>query len=506
MSVQVEKMEGNLAKLTIEISADKVEDALVKAYNKQKGSVSVPGFRKGKVPYQMFIKMYGPEVLYEDAANDLLKETYPDAYDESGLDIVSAPEVDIVKLEKGQPFVYTATVATKPPVKLGKYKGVSVTKLDESVSAEEIQAELDKQREENARLINIEDRAAKIGDTIILDFDGYMDGKQFEGGKGEGYTLELGSNTFIEGFEDQMVGMEIGQEGEVNVTFPENYGVPELAGKPAVFKVKLHEIKEKELPEVDDEFAQEVSDYDTLEEYKKSIEEKLSEAKKNENRLTQEDEAINQIVEGCEIDVPQMMIEAQAGNMVEEMAQNLAMSGISMEQYFQITGTDMKSFREQCMPRAEQRIKTALVLEAIAKAEDVQISDEAIDAELTKMAEQYNMDVETLIKVTGEEQRKQIAGDLETQAAIDIIFENAKFTAAKKTTKKASEKAADKDEKASEDKETKKPAAKKTTKKASEKAADKDDKASDGKETKKPAAKKPAAKKTTKKADAEKAE
>lgn len=446
MSVQVERLEGNMAKITVEVAAAELDKAIQKVYNKQKNSFNMPGFRKGKVPYAMIEKMYGASVFYEDAANELLQASYGDAVDESELEVVSSPKIDIVQIEKGQPFIYTAEVAVKPSVELGEYKGISVDKVDVKVSAKEVNEAIEKERNNNARVVAVEDRAAKMDDVVVIDFDGYIDGEAFEGGQAEGYTLGLGSHTFIEGFEEQIVGKSIGDAFDVNVTFPENYQAAELAGKPAVFKVVLHEIKEKILPELNDDFAQDVSEFDTLAEYKDSVKAKLKEEKEKEAKLTQEDEAINKVVEGCKMEIPAPMIQSQCDAMMDEMGQNLAMSGVSLEQYFQITGQDMASFREQCKPRAEQRIRTTLVLEAIAKAENVEITEEQIKAEFGKMAEQYGMEADTLYRVVGEAEKKQVVGDLEIQAAIDIIMANAKITAAKKASKKDAEEAAETEE------------------------------------------------------------
>ncbi len=349
MSVQVETLEKNMAKLTVEIEAERLEKALDAAYNKQKKSISMPGFRKGKVPRAMVEKMYGVEVFYEDAANILLQETYPEAYDESGLEIVSQPSIDVVQLEKGKPFIYTAEVAVKPEVTLGKYKGVTVTKIDTSVSDEEVDAEVETQRNNNARTVSVE-RPIENGDTAVIDFEGFVDDVAFEGGKGENYDLEIGSHSFIDTFEDQLVGKVAGDDVEVNVTFPEQYQAEELAGKPAVFKVKIHEVKAKELPELDDEFAQDVSEFDTLAEYKEDVKKKLTERKEADAHRTKEDEAIEKIIDDAKMDIPEAMIDNQVNSMINDFANNMMQQGLSMEQYMQFTGMTMDKFKEQVRP------------------------------------------------------------------------------------------------------------------------------------------------------------
>ena len=346
MSVQVETLEKNMAKLTVEIEAERLEKALDAAYNKQKKSISMPGFRKGKVPRAMVEKMYGVEVFYEDAANILLQETYPEAYDESGLEIVSQPSIDVVQLEKGKPFIYTAEVAVKPEVTLGKYKGVTVTKIDTSVSDEEVDAEVETQRNNNARTVSVE-RPIENGDTAVIDFEGFVDDVAFEGGKGENYDLEIGSHSFIDTFEDQLVGKVAGDDVEVNVTFPEQYQAEELAGKPAVFKVKIHEVKAKELPELDDEFAQDVSEFDTLAEYKEDVKKKLTERKEADAHRTKEDEAIEKIIDDAKMDIPEAMIDNQVNSMINDFANNMMQQGLSMEQYMQFTGMTMDSSRSR---------------------------------------------------------------------------------------------------------------------------------------------------------------
>ncbi|MCR5087270.1 MAG: trigger factor [Lachnospiraceae bacterium] len=464
MSVQVEKLEHNMVKLTIEVPAEKLEEAMKRSYNKQKSRISVPGFRKGKVPYAMVEKMYGPEVFYEDASDELVQSEYPAAVDECGEEIASVPTLSVVQLEKGKPFIFTAEVAVKPPVELGKYNGITVTKIDVSVTDEEVDAEVEKERENNGRLVVVE-REIKDGDTVVIDFTGYCDGKEFEGGKAEGYTLNIGSHTFVDTFEEQLIGSKAGDDVEVNVTFPENYQSEELAGQPAMFKVKVQEVKEKQLPDLDDEFAMDVSEFDTLAEYKESVKKKLEDHKAEQARLTKEDEAIAKIVASSKMDVPQAMIDTQSRQMLREMEQNLAQTGISMEMYYQYTGSSQEEFLKQCNEDALTQIKNTLVIEAIANAEDIQISDEEIDDELKKTAEQYDMDPKTLLEIAGEAEKNQISRELKFKKAIDFVMENAKERAKPKSRKKAE----DSDDAAEE----KKPA-KKTTKK-SEKAEEKED-------------------------------
>ena len=333
MSVQVENLEKNMVKLTIEVPAEELEKAIDAAYKKQKNQISIPGFRKGKVPRAMVEKMYGVEVFYEDAANTLMQQNYPSAVEESGVDIVSRPSIDVVQIEKGKPFIYTAEVAVRPEVTLGKYMGVTVTKIDTSVSDDEVAEALEQQRNNNARTISVTDRPVAVGDTAVIDFEGFVDGVAFEGGKGENHPLEIGSHTFIDNFEDQLVGKNAGDEVEVNVTFPEQYQAADLAGKPATFKVKINEIKAKELPELDDEFAQDVSEFDTLAEYKESLKKHLEEKKENEAKRTKEDEAVQKIIDKSKMDIPEAMIDTQCETMIEEFAQRIAQSGLSMDQY-----------------------------------------------------------------------------------------------------------------------------------------------------------------------------
>ena len=352
MSLQVEKLEKNMAKLTVEVGADELEKAIEKAYQKQKKQISIPGFRKGKVPRQMVEKMYGKEVFYEDAANELIPDAYDKALSECEEDIVSSPKIEVTQIEAGKPFIFTATVALKPEVKLGKYKGLKIDKIDAEVTEEEIDAEINKERENNARNITVEDRPVKDGDMTTLDFEGFVDGVPFEGGKGENYPLTIGSGAFIPGFEEQLVGAEVGKEVEVNVTFPEDYQAAELKGKAAVFKCTVKEIREKELPELDDEFASEVSEFDTLAEYREDVKKNLTEKKQKDAKNAREDAAIKAAVEVAEMEIPDAMLETQQRQMVDEFAQRITMQGLSMEQYFQFTGTNYQKMVEQVKPQA----------------------------------------------------------------------------------------------------------------------------------------------------------
>lgn len=435
MSVQVENLEKNMAKLTIEVAAEEVEKAIQAAYMKEKNKISLPGFRKGKVPRKMIEKMYGARVFYEDAANTLIQENYGTALDESGVDVVSRPTIDVVQIEAGKPFIFTAEVAVRPEVKLGKYLGVQVTKVDTSVSDEEVEEALEKERQKNSRTVTVTDRPVQNGDTAVIDFEGFVDGVAFEGGKGENHPLEIGSHTFIDTFEDQLVGKNTGDEVEVNVTFPEKYQAEELAGKPAAFKVKIHEIKAKELPELNDEFAQDVSEFETLEEYKADVRKRLEVQKEDEAKRTKEDEAIQKIIDKSEMEIPEAMIDTQCENMVNEFAQRIAQSGLSMEQYMQFSGLTLDKLKEQVRPEAETRIKSSLVLEQIAKDENIQVSDEEIDAEIEKMAKAYGMEADKLKEYMGDAEKESMKRDISVTKAVDLIMENVKERAKAKTKK-----------------------------------------------------------------------
>ena len=422
---QVEKLEKNMAKLTIEVPAEELEKALQKAYEKQRKNLNVPGFRKGKVPRQMIEKMYGPEIFYNDAADALLPEAYSKAYDEAGLDIVSQPEIDIVQMEKGKAFIFTALVATKPEVTLGEYKGIKVEKFVVEVTDEEVEAKLVEEQQKNARTINVEDRAVANGDEVILDFEGFVNGVAFEGGKGENYPLTIGSGAFIPGFEEQLVGAELEKEVEVNVTFPAEYHAPDLASKEAVFKCTVHEIKVKEVPELDDEFASEVSEFDTLEEYKADLKAKLVAQKEAAAARAKEDYVVEKAAENATMDIPEAMITTQANQMVQEFAQRMQAQGLSMEQYFEFTGMTADKMLEDVRPQAVKRIQTRLVLEAIAKAENIVISEEKFEEEIAKMAEMYKMEADKLKSFMGEAEIKQMKEDMAVQEAVTLATESA---------------------------------------------------------------------------------
>lgn len=425
MSLQVEKLEKNMAKLTIEVSADDLEKALQNAYKKQKNRIAIPGFRKGKVPRQMIEKMYGAEIFYDDAVNELIPKAYADVYDESEVEIVSRPEIDVVQIEKGKPFIFTATVATKPEVTLGQYKGLEVEKFSTEVTPEEVEKKLQEEAEMNARTITVEDRPVQDGDEVILDYEGFVDGVPFEGGKAENYPLTIGSGSFIPGFEEQLIGVEAGTDVEINVTFPEEYHAEELKGKAAVFQCKVHEIKAKELPEIDDEFAGEVSEFDTLEEYKEDIKVKLKEQKASEGKEKQEDSAVEQAVENAQYELPDAMIETQVMQMADDVAKRMRAQGLTMEQYFQFTGLTSEKMLEELRPQAVKSIETRLVLEAIVKAENIEVSEERFDEELEKMAKNYQMEVDKLKEYMGDKEKEQMKKDIAVQEAITFLVENA---------------------------------------------------------------------------------
>lgn len=428
MSVQVEKLEKNMAKLTIEVPAEELDKAIQSAYQKNKGKISVPGFRKGKVPRQLIEKMYGKEVFYEDAANELLPTAYEQAVEECTEEIVSSPKIEVTQIEAGKPFIFTAEVALKPEVKLGKYKGVKVEKQDTTVTDEEITAELEKERESNARTIEVTDRAVKDGDIATIDFEGFVDGVAFEGGKGENYPLTIGSGSFIPGFEEQLIGKNKDEEVEVNVTFPEDYHAEDLKGKAALFKVMIKEIKEKEIPELDDEFASEVSEFDTLDEYKADIKAKLTEKKEKDAKNAKEEAVIDAIIADAAMEIPEAMLETQQRQIVQDFAQRLQMQGLSLEQYFQFTGLDAEKMLEQVKPQAERKIKSRLVLEAIVAAENIQASDEDYEEELKRMGEVYNMEVDKVKEMLGDNEKAigQIKEDLAITKAVEFVVKEAK--------------------------------------------------------------------------------
>lgn len=425
MSLQVEKLENNMAKLTIEVPADDLEKALQSAYMKQKNKIAMPGFRKGKVPRQMIEKMYGPEIFYDDAANTLIPKAYSEAYEECELEIVSRPEINVVQIEKGKSFIFTADVATKPEVKLGEYKGLEVDKVSTRVTQKEVDAKIQEEAEKNAREVVVTDRAVADGDEVILDFEGFVDGEAFEGGKGENYPLTIGSGSFIPGFEEQLVGAEAEKEVEVKVTFPEDYHAEELKGKEAVFKCTVHEIKAKELPELDDEFASEVSEFDTLDELKADIKAKIKEQKVNDGKRAQEDAAVDAIIESAKMDLPEAMVDTQARQMLDEFAQRMQQQGLTLDQYMQFTGMTADKMMDELRPQAEKRIKTRLVLEAIAKAENIEITDEKLDEEIAKMAEAYQMEADKLKSFMGDKEKEQMKQDMAVQEAITFVVDNA---------------------------------------------------------------------------------
>lgn len=426
MSFKVEQMEEkNMVKLVIETTAEEFEKGLNEAYNKNKGKITLPGFRKGKAPRKMVEKFYGAEVFYEDAANAIIPEAYAEAAEESKLEIVSQPKIDVVQLEQGKPFIFSAEVAVKPEVELGQYKGVEVAKVDSEVTDEDIANELKKVQEQNSRTISVAERAVKDGDMTVIDFEGFVDGKAFEGGKGENYQLTIGSHSFIDTFEDQIIGMNIGDEKEINVTFPEEYHAEELKGKPATFKVKVNEIKEKQLPELDDDFAQDVSDFDTMDAYKESLVSQLKERKANEAKVKKEDEAMEKIIEAAKMDIPEAMINTQVNRMAEDFARRLQQQGLSIEQYFQYTGMTAEKIIDDMKPEALTRIKSRLVLEAIVKAENIEVSDDEVNAELQKMADMYKMELDKVKELMGEAEMKQVKEDLAVQKAVDLIVDTA---------------------------------------------------------------------------------
>lgn len=427
MSVQVEKLEKNMAKLTIEVSAEQFQAAVKKAFNKNKNKFSIPGFRKGKAPQAMIEKMYGEGIFFEDAADEAINETCMAAMNESGLEIVSRPEVSIEQIGKDKPFVYTALVAVRPEVVLGEYKGIEVERADASVSAEDVEAELKRVQEQNARLITVEDRPVANGDQTVIDFEGFVDGKGFDGGKAEDYGLTIGSHSFIDTFEEQLIGKRIGEECEVNVTFPKEYHAPGLAGKPAVFKVTVKEIKVKELPELNDEFAEEVSDFDTLEEYKKDIEAKIAERKQKEAATENENRVLDKVVANAAMEIPERMIDGQIDNMIQETARRMQSQGLSMDMYMKYTGMTMETMREQMKPQALKRIQTRLVLEEVVKAENIQASDERVEEELAKMAAAYQMEADKLKEYMTEKERNQIKEDLAVQEAVDFLVAESKL-------------------------------------------------------------------------------
>ena len=426
MSVQVENLEKNMAKLTVEVAAEDFEKAVQAAYMKNRNKITIPGFRKGKAPRMMIEKMYGAGIFFEDAANALIQAEYPKVAEESGLDIVSQPEIDVVQIEKGKSFIFTAEVAVKPEVTLGEYKGLEVEVSPAEVTEEEIAAELKKEQENNSRTIDVDDRAVAQGDMVTLDFEGFVDGVAFEGGKGTDYPLTIGSNSFIPGFEEQLVGAELNVEKEVNVTFPENYHANDLAGKPAVFKCTVKAIKVKELPELDDEFAKDVSEFDTLEEYKADIAKNLKERKESVAKRETEDKAVDAVIENAQMDIPEAMIQNQIQQLMQDFIRRMQAQGLSIDQYYQFTGLDNAKVQEQMRPQALKRIQSRLVLEKIAEVENIQISDEKFDEEVKRMADMYKMEADKLKEVMGDYEKEQIKKDMAVQEAVTLVAESAK--------------------------------------------------------------------------------
>jgi len=421
MSLQVEKLEKNMAKLTIEVSPEELEKAIQGAYQKNRGKINMPGFRKGKAPRIMIEKMYGAEIFYEDAANAIIPEAYGRELDECDLEIVSQPQIDVTQLEKGKPFIFTAEVALKPSVTLGEYKGITIEKVDTEVTEEEIDAEVNKELEKNARTITVEDRAVLDGDILTIDFTGSVDGEPFEGGQAEDYGLTIGSHSFIDNFEEQLIGASIGEEMDVNVTFPEDYQAAELAGKPALFRVTVKGIKVKELPEADDDFAKDISEFDTISEYRDDIKARLAVTKENDAKAAKEDAVITKIIEGSEMEIPDPMLDMQARQLSDNFSRRIQSQGLTIEQYYQFTGMTSEKLLEQMRPQALKTIQSSLVLEAIAHAEAIEITEERLDEEVVKMAEMYKMEVEKLVEIMGENEKDQIKNDLKIQEAVKLV-------------------------------------------------------------------------------------
>ncbi len=425
MSYKVENLENSMAKITIEVSAEDFEAAMVKSYHKNKGKISIQGFRKGKAPRKMIEKLYGPEIFYEDAANFAIPEAYEAAAKECGLEIVSRPEIDVEDIGKDKPFVFTATVAVKPEVELGYYKGIEVEKQEVKVLAADVNAEIDRVREQNSRIMTVEDREIQKDDIAVIDFEGFVDGEPFEGGKGTDYSLTIGSHSFIDTFEDQLIGKKTGDKVDVNVTFPEEYHEASLKGKPALFKVEIKEVKVKELPKLDDEFASEVSEFDTLKEYKASVKKTLTDRRKAQVKTEKENKVLLKVVENAKVDLPAPMVDEQVSQMVNEFASRLQQQGLSIEQYMQMTGMQPQALMDQMRPEAETRIKTRLVLEAVADAEEIKATDKDIDKELEKMAEMYRMEADKLKEMVGDAEKEQISKDVAVQKAVDLLVKEA---------------------------------------------------------------------------------
>lgn len=422
---KLERLENSKVKLTIEVSAERFEKGIQAAYNKNKGSIQLPGFRKGKAPRMMIERMYGKGVFFEDAANDCIPEAYEAAVKENELEVVARPEINVEKMDKGETFVFTATVAVKPEVELGDYKGLEVEKAELAVTDEEVDADLKAKAEQNARTIEVTDRAVAKDDEVTIDFEGFVDGVAFEGGKGEDHNLVIGSGSFIDTFEDQLVGKNIGEEVEVNVTFPEKYHAENLAGQPAMFKVAVKAIKAKELPELDDEFAKDTSDFETIAEYKEDIKKSLTEKKEKAAKQATQEEALAKAVENAKMEVPSEMVENEIDMMANNFANTMRYQGLSLDQYLEMTGSNMVSFRASLKEEADKRVKGRLVLEAIAKAESIEVTEEDLNAELENMAKMYNMEMAELTKAVGEVEKENIKADLATRKALELLVENA---------------------------------------------------------------------------------
>lgn len=425
MSLQVEKLEKSMAKLTIEVSAEEFEKAVESVYRKQRSRIQIPGFRKGKAPRKMIENMYGQGIFYEDAANEIIPDAYEKAYEECEEEITSSPEIDVVQVESGKPFIFTAVVALKPEVKLGDYKGVAIEEFSAEVTEEEVNAEIDRERDNSARMVSVEDRAVQDGDMTELDFEGFVDGEAFEGGKSENYPLTIGSGAFIPGFEEQLIGAELNKEVEVKVTFPEDYNAEHLAGKDAVFKCTVKEIKVKELPELDDEFASEVSEYDTLEEYKANVRKGLEEKKAKQAKDEKEDAAIAAVVEKAEMEIPEPMLATEQRQMLDQFAQRISMQGLQMEQYMQMTGANRETMLEQLKPQAERKIKSRLCMEAVAKAENITVTEEEYEEEMKVMADAYQIEVDKVKEMMGEKEKKSIMADIAVRKAVEFVAQNA---------------------------------------------------------------------------------